>query len=252
MKVSLPNNIFCNLLLKSFNFFNDKEINYVNVSSISSEVENGNCDLGIIPTLDLLNHHDLFVSSKLGISFTGFPSLAYFYFIPGQRSIKNLFLQGDVSTNEIILSKVLFKDRFNTDVEINLDTEEIEILEKNHLIVGDINFNNKYLGKGLSFADELVDQIGLPYVNFIVVSKNEKSIQELNKSILNSDIVNKDYLKDVLSKFKMNSELYSFLTDNISSLSFLLTDNDIDGINEILRLPYYHGIIDDMIEIQLI
>lgn len=251
MKILIPNNIFCNLLIKSFNFFDDKEINILNASSIVSEVENKNCDLGIIPTLDLLNHHDLFVSSKLGISFSGPLSPAYFYFIPGQRSISSLFLQGDVTTNEIIISKFLFKDRFNTDIEINLDTEKIEILKKNYLIIGDMNFNNKYLGKGLSLAEELVDQIGFPYVNFVVVSKDEKSILELNESVSNYTVSNSDSLEEILQQFDFEKDIESFISSNLPSMSFLLKEDSIEGINEILHLPYYHGMIEDITEIQL-
>ncbi|GBD89489.1 hypothetical protein BMS3Abin04_00194 [bacterium BMS3Abin04] len=251
MKILIPNNIFCNLFIKSLNFFDEKEINILNASSIVSEVENKNYDLGIIPTLDLLNHHDLFVSSKLGISFSGSLSPAYFYFIPEQRSISSLFLQGDVSTNEIIISKILFKDRFNIDIEINLDTEKIEILKKNYLVVGDMNFNNKYLGKGLSLAEELVDQIGFPYVNFVVVSKDEKSILELNESASNYTVDNSDSLEELLRQLDFENDIKSFIYSNLSSMSFLLKEDDIEGINEILRLPYYHGIIEDITEIQL-
>jgi hypothetical protein len=39
---------------------------------------------------------------------------------------------------------------------------------------------------------------------------------------------------------------------NLGSIYFQLTDNEIEAINEIVKLPFYHGMIEDVHELKLV
>jgi len=43
-----------------------------------------------------------------------------------------------------------------------------------------------------------------------------------------------------------------FLSVNIQHLVFDFEDQDREGINQLLQMPYYHGMIKEMIEVKLV
>ena len=88
-------------------------------SSISAALDMERNSIGLIPALDILNHRKLVVSSKYGISFEGSLCNTYIYFSEN-RSVKSLNITGDVSSSEVILSRILFKEVYNLEVEAAL------------------------------------------------------------------------------------------------------------------------------------
>ena len=80
--------------------------------------------VALIPSLDLINQRDLKVSSKLGISFEGLLSNSYVYFNHTNDEISKIMLRGDISSNDVIMSKIIFQERYHIKPEIILDTEE--------------------------------------------------------------------------------------------------------------------------------
>lgn len=221
-------------------------------SVISSELEQGNADIALIPSCDLLKHSGFFVSSKIAISFDGFLSNAYFYFLPDQNKFTDIFLSGDVTTNEIILSKILFKEKYSSDVQMHLDTGKADYSTRNYLVVGDSNLDNSKFDHGLSFSDELSEMLFLPYVNFIAVSKDEAFIQKFNEELSEIDVLIEDNVDTMLHKFSLNENSRELIKNNLNSVYFEMTDSEVDGLKELLQLPYYHGLLDDMVEIKFV
>lgn len=207
--------------------------------------------VGLIPTLDLLSNKDLFISSELGISFDALISNAYIYFKEEQETIDEIFLKGDVTSNEVILSKILFKEFYDVDVKTTLLSQEQPNFNDNLLIVGDENFEKELFLNGLSFAEEIIELINAPYVNFVLAGTSEKVIKEFNsnfKEILTTGHGEKfDHLFPRFPETSLN-----FISVNVQHLVFDFDEQDIEGIKSLLRIPYYHGLIKDIIELKFV
>jgi hypothetical protein len=252
MKILSPKNLFASLFLVSIKENFNPEIELKDAAVISSELEKNPDAVGIIPSCDLISHRDFYISKKLALSFDGVLSNAYFYFTANQNSFKDLFLIGDVSSNEIILSKILFKERYASDIQLHLETGKINREEKNYLIIGSENFkNNKYSG-GLSYSDELSTMIFLPYVNFVFASKSEENIKLINRDWKDIDNHLETNLKNYLEKLSLDPETVNFIADNFNSVYYEMTESELEGLTELLQLPYFHGISDELFELKLV
>ncbi|MBL1212030.1 MAG: hypothetical protein HND52_01615 [Ignavibacteriae bacterium] len=252
MKLVIPQNIYSAFFALSLDDKQKENVISKPSSLITKSIQSGEADIALIPSLDLINNRELFVSQKIAISFDGFLSNAYLYFKPNQNDFKNLFLQGDVSANEVILSKIIFSEMYDSQVEIKLDTEETKLEKFNYLICGDENYNKKLMNKGLSFADEIAEYLDFPYTNYLLAAKNENALTEFTQSLTDLDKKVEDNIGNYLDKMQYQKELTETLKANINSVYFELTDNEIDGLNELLRLPFFHGIIEEVVEINYV
>jgi hypothetical protein len=156
-----------------------------------------------------------------------------------------------VSSCEVILSKILFKELYNTEIEIILKTDSEFEVDKNYIITGDMNLREDLFIRGFSFAEEVVELINLPYVNYVFASKDPELIKKfnylatapINKFLENSE----DAIKEIISL-----NIQEYFAANLSSLIFKYNEQDIEGIEQVLRLPYFHGIINDIIVLNLV
>ncbi|MCX6149410.1 MAG: hypothetical protein NTX22_02670 [Ignavibacteriales bacterium] len=251
MRIVFPQNIFSKILSFALPEEFRRNISFQDVSLISRELEKGNADLALVPSCDLVKHPELFISKKIAISFDGQLSSSYLYFVPGQNSFTDLFLSGEVSANEIILSKILFAERYSSDINVHLETGKPDD-QKNCLISGNVNFSQGKFLRGLSFADELSTMIFLPYVNFIIVSREERMIEAFNKSISNIDKWVDDNVDAIIEKLQLELPTVNFIKENFNSVYFEMTENEIDSLSELIRLPFYHGIVDELIDLKLV
>jgi hypothetical protein len=251
MKLIMPSNIFSELLVHSFSAELKETVEYKSSALITSEIKKNNSYLGLIPTMDLLKNHDLYVSKDYGISFESSLCNSYIYFRPDQERIREVSLFGDISSVEIILSRILFKEIYNADIEIEILTSEQKLAGKNSIISGNKNFENDRFLSGISFSEEVIESLSLPFVNYVFASSEEKILKDLNEKL--KGISNSVYEKVDDYEFKDFSETaQEYIRRNISSLIVDFASNDIEGINQLLRLPYYHGIINDIIEVKFI
>ncbi len=123
-KILLPQNIFSKIFLSELKLNDGDTFEFHPASIIAKKLLQEENSVGLIPTLDLLTFKDLYVSSKLGISFNALLSNSYIHFKEGQETLEQIFLKGDVTTNEIILSKILFKEFYDVDVTPSLVKDE--------------------------------------------------------------------------------------------------------------------------------
>ena len=248
MKLVMPPNIFTGLLAKNLDPRLEKDLIFYPSSLIASElIKDKNC-VGLIPTLDLLKNTDFYVSSKHGIAFEGNLCNSYIYFKPGGKNVSVISLFGDVSSLEVILSKILFKEIYNTDIKIEILTRERK--DKNLVVIGDQNFENERAFSGISFAEEVIDSLSLPFVNYVFASGNKISLEELNEKLENvGSKVYKNVEEYDFGK-KISKKTNEYIKTNISSFITDFEPNDIDGIDQLLRLPYYHGIVNDIVEVK--
>ncbi|MDP2037995.1 MAG: MqnA/MqnD/SBP family protein, partial [Ignavibacteria bacterium] len=208
--------------------------------------------LALIPSLELIKHKDLLVSNKLGISFDGMLSNAYYYFSEGERAIKKILVRGDVSVNEIILAKILFEERYSSNVELVLDTTDKMDHGKDYIVSGDYNYTSEKYERAISLADEVSEMLDFPYVNFILVSKDRESLTNFEKQIDSMDEIIEEKLAESLGKLDVPQGSKDFIKENFSSVYYDLTENEKDGLTELIKLVYYRGIIEDMFDIKFV
>lgn len=250
MNIIIPQNIYSALFALSLpDKYKDKVI-IKESSLITGRLENNKNDVALIPSLDLLKHEELFVSKKLGISFNGILSNSYFYFIPEQTTFNKILLKGDLSSNDIILSKILCPELFGVEPEFAIDVNPIDFDNNNYLVVGIENEEYPVIKNGISFSEQIDGMIDLPYVNFVLASNNKESLLEIENELSGLTETIEKQIEELIGKLKLDRKMRDYLLDNLQSVYYDFTEVEIEGLTELLKLPYYHGITKDMIDIK--
>lgn len=250
MKLFAPQNIYTSILK---NVLPDwMEVVPRPSSLVVKELEKNTEALAIIPSLELINNKTLLVSGKFGISFDGILSNSYYYFSEGERAIKKILVRGDVSINEIILAKILFEERYSSSVELVLDTAEKMESGTDYIVSGDYNFTSSKYEKAISLADEVSEMLDFPYVNFVLVSKDRESLTNFEKQIESLDELIEEKLSDSLQKLEIPQSSKEFIKENYSTVYFDLTENEKEGLTELVKLAYYRGISEDIFDIKFV
>lgn len=248
MKLYFPDNIFTHLLSANLPAAVKNNIVFSPSSLIPGEIKKDHNSAGLITPTDLLTLPEILISSRLGISFEGAVSNSYIYFNPGQKDFNSIYLHGDITSLEVIVSKIFFRESYNSDVKVEILTDLKKSEGKNILVAGDENYTKLDFNNGLSFAEEMVDLLSLPYVNFIFASYNRKMITDMHN--LSAGISDKIY--DLIEQEKFGTGLprtaMDFIKDNAPSLIYEFEDQDIDDVHQLIRLPYFYGLISDIIE----
>lgn len=252
MRLIIPNNIFATFFLLSIDESERPEVLVKDSSLIVSELENDENSIALIPSLDLIDNRELYVSSKLGLAFEGLLSNTYVYYLENNSEISKVFLRGDVSKNEVILSKIIFRERYNIEPEFSLDINQSIDEDKNYLVIGSQNWNNNFYKMGISFSEQISDILEFPYVNFLFASKNENLLKDFNKQFANvtKSIINS--LEPNLQKIDLSDEVNNFILKEIPFVYFDFTEAESEGLKELLQLAYYHQIFDDIFNIKFV
>ena len=252
MNIIIPQNIYSALFAFSLPDNLKENIIIKESSLIIKELEKNKDNAGLIPSLDLLLHPEIFVSETFAVSFDGLLSNSYLYFMPEQNGLKKILLRGDLSSNDLILSKILFPEQYGIEPEFAFDTQPIDFENNNYLIVGIENDTLPIVNNGVSFADHIAELIDFPYVNFVLASYNEQNLKQINEKIkiTNEKITN--HLPNYLAKLQLNSKLNDFVLENLNSLYYDFTENEKIALNELLKLPYYHAITKDLVEVKFV
>ncbi len=252
MSIYFPQNIFTEAIKNSLPDKIAAQIRFLPSSLIAGELLKNHDTIGLIPTMDLIAHKDLFVSRSFGIAFEDSLCNSYLYYHTHGREVNELSLNGDVSSNEVLGAKLILKELYSSDVQISLLTGNKDEGTKNILSAGDINFKDDNFLKGISFAEEVIEVLSLPYVNFVLASVQKSALESFHRSI--NDIQTKVYNLGEEGKFgsDISEAAKQVIKENISSFICNLDEQDIDGIDQLIRLPYFHKIIPDIIEVRYI
>lgn len=252
MEILLPENIFSRMLVSSFDKQDSSGIHFSPSGLLSKKLIETKNSVGLIPTMDLIYHKDLFVSSKHGITFDESLSNAYIYFNQAENQIKEIVLAGDVSVNEGVLTKILYSETYGVDVELSFEKTNGGPVNKSRVLVGDRNFLEGDLESAISFTEEIIEIISSPYVNFVFASHSEAALKNfhLNYQKGISEVNPIDIIEDFREQFPVSSRNY--LTENLQHVMFNFDEQDLEGIKQLLQLPYFHGIIKDMIDVRFV
>jgi hypothetical protein len=252
MKLILPKNIFSAILKTVLPQEYQTEVIYQESSLICKSLEYNTSAIALIPSLELVNHRNLFVSRKIALSFDGMLSNSYFYFIEGEKEFKKIYLRGDISLNEILLAKILFAEKFSSQIEIALDTNKNPEKGKDYILAGDENFLSWNYQSAISLADEASEMIGLPYVNFVFASQDKDALEEFNEQIVPIDERIDSEITSIVKGLTVSENVKIFIIENLGSVYFDMTDNEENAVNELIKLIFYHGIIDDIFDVKFI
>ncbi len=252
MKLYFPDNIFSRLIKEALPENLSREISFVPSAMAAGKIAGDSNSAGLIPTIDLIRHKDLFISKRFGITFEGSLCNSYIYFNTHEKNISELFISGDVSSMEVILAKILFEEVYESEVEIKISTDISKLSDKNFMLIGDENFDYKNYSSGISFAEEIEDAFSIPYVNFVFASSSDNLIRELNKQLENIGAVIYDKIESGDFGSGLPAESKKNIADNFSSFIFDLTEQDVEAINQLLQLPYLKGIVDDITEVKFV
>ena len=250
-KLYLPKNIFSRLFLSEIESKSNIEFENVPASIITKKLSANQNSVGLIPTLDLISNKDLFVSSEIGMSFDALLSNAYIHFKEEQETIDEIFLKGDVTSNEVILSKILFKEFYDVEVKTTLLSHQTLDFNENILIVGDENFEKEIFLNGLSFSEEIIELITAPYVNFVLAGTSDEAVKEFNslhKSAFEAG--HSEKINHLFSTFPQKA--LDFISVNLQHFIFDFDEQDLEGIKLLLQMPYYHGLIKDIVEVKFV
>ena len=254
MNILIPQNFYAGLWALMLNDEHKSKLIIKPASLLNQEVENSDeNDIFLLPSLSVYKNKDLFISKRFCMAFDGLLSNSYLYLREGIQTFDSILLRGDVSINEIFLSKILFLEKYDSEIEIKLDTSEKFDLEKNdYLIVGNENIEADFVNNGISFADEINTLLNYPYVDFILASKSKESLEEFHGSYEKLEERLEDEIDVLLQKMKLDEPVSDFIKMNLNSLYFELTENEISALNEMCRLPFYHGMTEDITDLKFI
>lgn len=250
MQLYFPDNIFTRVLFDGFVDELKEKVNFLPSSILSKTLNDNKSSAALIPTLELITNKDLFVSKSVGISFDGPLSNSFIYYEPGLKEIEKIKLAGDISSMEVILSKIIFKELYDSDIEIAIQTKLDSKISGNYLIAGDENFNNSRFENGISLAEEVIDLISAPFTNYVLASNDKNLLEEYSSKLL--PVLDKIEYSNNSFPGNYNLKSSEFINDNFNSITYKLDEQDIAGINELLKLPYYHGLIKDLIEVNFV
>jgi hypothetical protein len=252
MKILLPDNIFSRILSSALNQHDHETINFYPSGLLSKNLSNSRDSIALIPTLDLLNHKDFFVSQSLGISFDESISNSYIYFNQKEKLEKEVILAGDVSSNEAVLTKILFAEVYGIDVQLSFEKINGGTSEKNQVLVGDRNFIEDNLNSAISFTEEIIELISAPYVNFVFAGESEDTLKDFQSKY--QEIIAAIEPSQLLEKmnYQFSTAVKNYWVDNIQHVVFNFNAEDLEGIELLLELPYFQGIIDHMIDVKFV
>jgi hypothetical protein len=251
MKIITPGNYFARLFFHNFPKEIKESIQFFPSSLIAAELNKDKDSVALLPAMDLIKNKDLYVSKSAGISFEGDLSNSFIYYPGSDRNASELTLAGDISSCEVILSKILFKELYNLDVSIALSIASGLDDTKTSILSGDKNFEGDLFAKGFGMAEEVVELINLPFVNYVCASGNSGLLEQFNS--IAAEAITRFYENPAEAISQLIPEnLQEFFTANIPTLIFNFEEQDLEGMIQLLQLPYFHGMINDIIELNLV
>jgi hypothetical protein len=84
----------------------------------------------------------------------------------------------------------------------------------------------------------------------VLASKDKNLLEECSSKLL--PVLNKVEYNNSSFPDNFNLKSSEFIKENFNSINYKVDEQDITGINELLKLPYYHGLIKDLIEVNFV
>ncbi len=250
MNIALPNNIFSTLLAKVLPHELQDSIVFKEAALLSKQLLESKADIALIPSMDLLQHKDFFVSPKCGISFEGSIANSYLYFAKGEKTIESIVLAGDISSVEAVLGKIAIHEMYDQDVSISVSKNEAVDGTRNILLSGDLNFTSELYPHGLNFAEAIAEITGMPFVQYVFASRNPKKLREFEAHAEDLELKILERINSPEWTIPFSDSTKAFFLENLQHVIYDFDSSDLQGLTEMLRLTFFHGLILDMFEVK--
>ena len=248
LRLGIPDTIFADIFVSAF----PKEFFHVTKHGnheLLELLELGQIDLALIPSLEIIGTDNLFVSKRFGIAFDGAVSDDFIYFPKNEKNLSKVGLAGNVSMNEVVLSKVIFRENYNIEIEQKV-LETLRDVEDSTLISsGDINYANENYKHGESFSELVAEFIDAPYLKFVLASTVKNNIEFVNNQISGLEEEIEVLTKSILKKFGFSPVAAEFIMNNFNSVYFELTETETEGYEDLRKIPFYYGLVEELKEI---
>ena len=87
-------------------------------------------------------------------------------------------------------------------------------------------------------------------MNFVFASQDKDALEEFNKLIIPIDERIDSEITNIMKGLTISEKVKEFFTGNLGSVYFDMTDSEENAVNELIKLIFYHGIIDDMFDLK--
>jgi hypothetical protein len=250
MKIFFPDNVFSKILFNNLPEEDRKLISFKESAALSMEVRKDSSSIALMPVSDIITNKEFFVSSSLGISFEESLCNSYIYYNSEEEIINEFKLAGDISTVEAIIGLIFFKENYELDFKMNIALNDDELISSNHILTGDKNFVGEKYEKGISFAEEIIELISAPFVNYVLASGDDKNLKKYSDKF--SEAMKNLNRQDIKIPGSYSDEIKSYIKGNLPTVIYNLDEHDKEGIRQVVSLPFYHGIIKDMIDVKFV
>ena len=98
----------------------------------------------------------------------------------------------------------------------------------------------------------MVETLSLPFVNYVFASKEKEELENFVKEIKDIDSLVYSRIEKGSFDKKISQASEEYIKTNIASLILKFDEQDVEGINQVLRLPYFHGIVSDIVEVKFV
>jgi hypothetical protein len=108
------------------------------------------------------------------------------------------------------------------------------------------------IAQQINVSEEIIELISAPYINFVFASESENTLKKFHSkykdiiSVLNPTEV----FENTNEAFNLSSKNY--LLENLQHVVYDFDEQDLEGMKQLLQLPYYHGIIKDLIDVKFV
>jgi hypothetical protein len=227
------------------------DIVFYPVSKLIDAIKNNQIDIALVPPLDLHNGVNLAVSGIYGIVSDSVFSNSYLYFKPGEKEVTAISMKGDISFHDITLLRIIFKELYGILPEITPfdgDVEKVSTL----YVAGDENYITLRYENGMNLTEETIECLQYYTPAYILVSNKEEILESVHSKIkqMNDDLYS--FGSDFIATSGISIETLEYLSDNLHHVSFELNDDILEGLKNLIALPYYYNLAEDIPEFSLV
>lgn len=251
MKLGISPNIVTSMFATFLKSKLDCEILFLPVSKLLDAVKNREIDLALVPPLDLHKGGDFVVSSLYGIVADSVFSTTFLYFKPGEKEVNEITMKGDISFHDITLVRVIFRELYGIDPKMASYTGDIGQVE-NLLVAGDDNYLSGRYELGMNIAEEATECLQYPAISYILVASREEALESVHRKVKEMNDALFEFGGDWLSTTGISERTLEYLQENLHHLSFEFSDEIVESLKNLISVPYYYNLTEDIPEYTLV
>lgn len=188
----------------------------------------------------------------VGISSEGASECVLLYFNKGLRDLRTVAIDPS-STAEIVLTKLVLVEKYGISPSFLPTIGEVESqLQKADaaLLVGDRSMLPTPQPEAIDIIDEWTDLTGFPYVhNFWVSREGALSVSEMNSIVEAGKQPQKEVPSIPFLDIGEQDELE--IKEYLGRFKYTLDEALLTAVSEFLRMAYYHGVLQDIPDVQV-